>query len=134
MPKQKLVATAELILDGADIFEATDKARSARTVLEQAQTEIQKSFPDFKFSFAVAQHREPGAPKPGRRSGTAAVDTSGTAAAAATNGAAAAGDTAEKTGDTVGDTSGSLAPPPPPPPADAKADAKIKSQPAAAAA
>lgn len=69
MAKQKLVVTGEIVLpETTDIFEATDKARSARTILEQAQKEIQKTFPDFKFNFSVAQVRAEGSGRPGRKS------------------------------------------------------------------
>lgn len=125
MAKQKLIASAELVMEGTDIFEATDNARAARTVLEQAQAEIQKTFPDFKFSFTVAQYREPGSPTPGRRRG-------GTNAATGENtvAGAAAGGEATIAGAAAGEVA-PIAPPPPPPAADAKAP---KGQPAAAAA
>lgn len=88
--KQKLVATGEIMLpETTDIFEATDKARSARTILEQAQKEIQKTFPDFRFNFSVAQVRAEGSGRPGRKSAeqkaaeAKAVEEAAAAAAAA---------------------------------------------------
>lgn len=89
MAAQKLVALGELVLPEGDIFEVTDKARGARTVLEQAEKEIRKSFPDFKITFSVASVRNPpaeGAGKPGRKSAAEIA-----AAAAAQNGGAGAG-------------------------------------------
>lgn len=90
---QKLVATGELVLPEGDIFEVTDKARSARTVLEQAAKEIQKTFPDFKFLFTVGMVRAAGAGTPGRKSAAtiAAEKAAAEAAAAAANGKAGAG-------------------------------------------
>ncbi len=66
---QKLVATGEMKMPEGDVFEVTDKARGARTILEQAATEIKKTFPDFGFTFSVAQIRAEGAKTPGRKPG-----------------------------------------------------------------
>lgn len=69
MARQKLLVTGEIVLPEGDIFEATDKARSARTILDQAATEIRKTFPDFNLMFDVGTVRaapKEGAKKPGR--------------------------------------------------------------------
>lgn len=57
---QKMVATLEFALPEGDLFVIADKAKSARTVMEQAVKEIQKSFGDAKVSFAMAQIRAAG--------------------------------------------------------------------------
>jgi hypothetical protein len=87
MARQKLLVSGEIVLPEGDIFEATDKARSARTILDQAQKEIQKTFPDFQLTFDVGMVRaapKEGARTPGRKAGAAG------AAAGAPNGGAAA--------------------------------------------
>lgn len=77
MARQKLIATGEIVLpEGMDVFQGVEHAKAARTVLEQAEKEIKKTFPDFSFKFEVGTYRAPGSPTPGRRAG------SGTGAAA----------------------------------------------------
>lgn len=89
MARQKLIATGEIVLpEGMDVFQGVKQAETAKTVLEQAEKEIKKTFPDFSFKFEVGTYRVPGSNPPGRRRGS----TNATAATPpAGNGNAAAG-------------------------------------------
>lgn len=89
MAEQKLVATGECKLGTGDMFELAEKAKLARHVLQQAEKEIQKTFPDFKFICTTANYRDPNAGTPGRKS--AAQKEADAAAAAAAEAAKANG-------------------------------------------
>ncbi len=86
MAEQKLVATGECRLGTGDMFEMAEKAKNARHICQQAEKEIQKTFPDFKFGFTTAPWYDPAKPRPGRRAAGAAT-TAGDPAAGAANGA-----------------------------------------------
>lgn len=90
MAEQKLIATGECRLGTGDMFEMAEKAKNARHICDQAAKEIQKTFPDFKFTFTTGNWRDPAAPRPGRRAaGTANAGANAGGDAGAVNGAAA---------------------------------------------
>lgn len=88
MARQALTATAQVVLpENMDVFAGVAKAESARNILLQAQAEIQKTFPDFVFSFSAGVYKDPNAPRRGRRSASETAAAAAAAAQAAPNGA-----------------------------------------------
>lgn len=86
MAKQALTATAQIVLsENIDVFEGVKLAEKARDILLQAQSEVQKTFPDFVFKFEAGSYRDPNAPRRGRMSAAdkAAKEAAEKAAAAA---------------------------------------------------
>lgn len=105
MAEQKLIATGECRLGTGDMFELSTKAEAARNICNQAATEIQKTFPDFRFSFTTGNWRDPSKPAPGRKS---AEQKAADAAAKAAAEAAATGKSngADKGADKAADKTG----------------------------
>lgn len=91
---QKMVAVLEFALPDGDVFEITDKARGARSIMDQASAEIRKTFPDTKVTFSTSQIRKEGGARPGRKS-QAQRDAEAKAAADAAAAAAAGSTTTE---------------------------------------
>lgn len=94
MAEQKLIATGEARLGLGDMFEMAKKAEKAKHVLEQAQTEIRKHYPDFKFTFTTGNWYDPEKPRPGRRSNAETAAATGEATVAGTANGAATGEAA----------------------------------------